>query len=52
MWEVNICATKDKNVVYHGGSDLGEVVDLTISTPVTKKPKMSSLTKRNQVEKD
>ena len=48
MWEVEICSNKDKNCVNYGGSDLGEVVDFTITTPVTRKPKTSSLRKRNR----
>lgn len=42
MWEVNICVNTDKNIVYYGGCDVSKVVDLTITTPVTKKPNTRS----------
>jgi len=48
MWEVNTCATIDKNVAYYGGCDVGEVVDLTITTPVTKKRKTIDLSKEEK----
>jgi len=52
MWEVNICVNRDKNIVYYGGCDVSKVVDLTITTPVTKKPNTRSEKYGHKIKKE
>jgi len=52
MWEVNICVNTDNNIVYYGGCDVSKVVDLTITTPVTKKPNTRSEKDSHKIKKE